>query len=168
MDEAGVNLSLIPLFARARRGQRAYGARPERRGQNVSLIGALSLRGVIAQTSLLGAVDGLTFEAFVAGELVPKLWPGADVVMDNASIHQGDPVAEMIRAAGAHLLYLPTYSPDFSPIENLGSKLKHILRSLGARAAPDLLAALEQAYAQITQTDIQHWFAHCCYCTSLA
>ncbi|WP_375490833.1 transposase [uncultured Nostoc sp.] len=74
-------------FGRALSGQRAYGTCPQQRGRNVSLIGAIALRGVVASIAIMGATDGLTFEAFISQRLVPKLWPGACVVIDNASIH---------------------------------------------------------------------------------
>lgn len=155
------------LFARAPKGQRAHAPRPQKRYKNVSLIGALSLKGVITQISLIGATDGLTFEAFISQKLVPKLWKGACVVMDNCSIHKGKEIEDLIEAAGAKLLYLPPYSPDFSPIENCWSKIKSILRSIGARNYPDLARAIEEAFNKVSLNDIRNWFTHCCYCTSL-
>ena len=104
--------------ARARKGKRAHSSRPQRRSKNVSVIGAIALKGVISQYSILGATDGLTFEAYISQILVPKLWKGAYVIMDNCSIHQGGFIEKLIEAAGAKLIYLPPYSPDFSPIEN--------------------------------------------------
>jgi len=74
VNEAGVNLALIRLYARALRGQRARGTRPQKRGKNVSMIGAIALKGIVASINLLGATDGLTFEAFVIQKLVPHLW----------------------------------------------------------------------------------------------
>ena len=118
IDEAGVNLALTRLFARSPKGERAYGTRPQKRGKNVSMIGALSLSGVVTQISLIGATDGLTFEAFISQKLVPLLWAGACVVMDNCSIHLGEEIKALIEQVGARLIYLPPYSPDFSPIEN--------------------------------------------------
>lgn len=167
IDESGVNLSLARLFARAPKGKRARSKRPMKRGKNVSLIGAISLKGVITQVSLLGATDRLTFEAFISQKLVPLLWKGAYVVMDNCSIHKSEEVAALIQAAGANLIYLPPYSPDFSPIENCWSKIKSILRSIGARSYPDLAKAIESAFNQVSLKDIQSWFTHCCYCTLL-
>ena len=87
IDESGVNLGLVRLFAWAIRGQRAYGEQPKR-GKNISIVAGLSLGGVIASAVIKGAFDGLSFEAFVATRLVPNLWPGACVVMDNCSIHK--------------------------------------------------------------------------------
>ncbi len=155
------------MFARAPKGKRARGERPIKRGKNVSLIGAISLKGVITQLSLIGATDGLTFEAFISQKLVPQLWEGAYVVMDNCSIHKGKEIEALIQAAGANLIYLPPYSPDFSPIENCWSKIKSVLRSIGARNYPELAKAIEEAFNKVSLKDIQNWFTHCCYCTSV-
>ena len=167
IDEAGVNISLMRQFARAIKGKRAHGSRPQKRSKNVSVIGAIGLKGVISQYSLLGATDGLTFEAYISQKLVPKLWKGAYVIMDNCSIHKGKEIKNLIEGVGAKLIYLPPYSPDFSPIENCWSKIKSILRSLGARNYPDLAKALEIAFNKVSLRDVRNWFAHCCYCTSL-
>lgn len=167
LDEAGVNLALTRLFARSLQGQRAYSQCPHKRGKNVSLISAINLQGILAQSSLMGGTDALTFEAFISQKLVPKLWPGACVIMDNCSIHKGEEIRVLIEKAGAKLIYLPTYSPEFNPIENYWSKLKSILRKIGARTYPDLVQAIEFAFNQISLNDIRSWFTHCCYCTSL-
>ncbi|MCY7324377.1 MAG: transposase [Phormidesmis sp. CAN_BIN36] len=148
-------------------GKRAYGERPNRRGKNVSVIGAVRLSGLLVQWSSLGAVDGLTFDAFIARKLVPQLWKGAVVILDNCSIHKSVEVEALISSAGARLIYLPPYSPDFSPIENYWSKIKSILRRVGARTYGDLLKALSDAFADVTKEDWISWFAHCCYCTQL-
>jgi len=166
IDESGINLALTRIYARAPRGKRARGKRPQKRGKNVSLIGAIGLKGLITQVSLLGATDGLTFEAFISQRLVPKLWAGACVLMDNCSIHKGPEIEALITGAGAKLIYLPPYSPDFSPIENCWSKIKSLLRSIGARTYPDLLKAIEEAFEKVSLNDIRSWFTHCCYCTS--
>jgi transposase len=137
IDESGLNLAMTRRYARSTKGQRANGAVPQR-GKNVSLLGAVSLNGLVTQLALLGSTDGLTFEAFIARRLVPKLWKGAYVVIDNCSIHNDAEIERLIKSAGAHLIYLPPYSPDFSPIENCWSKIKSILRRIGARNHPDL------------------------------
>lgn len=154
------------LRARSAKGKRAHSSKPSKRGKSVSIIGALGFNGVVADYSLLGATDGLTFEAFISQKLVPKLWKGACVVMDNCSIHLGETVRDLIEAAGARLIYLPPYSPDFSPIENCWSKLKSELRKIGARTYSDLAEAIEKAFSEISLDDIRGWFTHCCYCTS--
>lgn len=166
IDESGINLALTRLYGRAPRGKRAHGKRPQKRGKNVSLIGAIGLKGLMTQVSLLGATDGLSFEAFISQHLVPKLWAGACVLMDNASIHKGAEIEALITQAGARLIYLPPYSPDFSPIENCWSKIKSLLRSIGARNYPDLAKAIAAAFEAVSLDDIRNWFTHCYYCTS--
>ena len=153
-------------YARSQKGERALGAKPSKRGRNVSIIAAISLQGKLAHVNLLGGTDGLTFEAFIIRKLVPKLWKGAAVFMDNHSIHKGKEVENAIHNAGARLLYLPPYSPDFSPIENYWSKVKQILRTIGARSYKALDDAIAIAFSQISEPDLHNWFTHCCYCTS--
>jgi transposase len=165
LDESGINLAMVRKMSRSLKGERAYGEKPGTNRQNVSVISAVSLTEVLVQWSALGSVDGVTFEAFVSQMLVPKLWPGAIVIMDNCSVHKGEEVERLISEAGARLIYLPPYSPDFSPIENAWSKLKSILRAIGARTYPDLMKALEEAFAMITEEDLKGWFGHCCYCS---
>ncbi len=157
---------MIRLYGRALKGERARGEKPQKRGVNISLLSALSFKGVVASMNIYGPVDGVTFEAFTVQKLVPNLWKGACVVMDNAKIHLGEIVKQSIENAGATLIYLSPYSPEFSPIENFWSKVKSILIKLKARTYTDLIDAIRDAMLQVTQTDIRNWFAHCCYCTS--
>jgi transposase len=165
LDESGINLAMVRTMARSPRGKRAYGEKPSSKGTNVSVISAITIDRILAQWSALGAVNGVTFEAFISGVLIPQLWVGAIVIMDNCSVHKGEEVERMIRAAGATLIYLPPYSPEFSPIENAWSKIKNILRSLAARTYPDLMDALQAAFDEVTESDLKGWFTHCCYCS---
>jgi len=167
IDESGVNLGMNRLRARSLKGERAHGKRPHHRGKNVSMIGAIGFKEILAKAEVMGAVDRLTFEAFIACKLVPKLWNEAVVIMDNCSIHLSKNIEELITAAGTRLIYLPPYSPDFSPIEHLWSKIKSILRSIGARNYPNLVDAIDEAFEQVSLKDIKNWFTHCCYCTLL-
>lgn len=166
IDESGVNLAMVRLYARALRGKRARGKKPQKRGKNVSMISALSLKKVLASINIYGSVNGVTFEGFVVNLLVPKLWENACVVMDNAKIHLGEMVREAIEQVGAKLIYLPPYSPEFSPIENFWSKVKSRLKKLGARTYKDLIEGISEAMVQVTTENIRNWFSHCCYCTS--
>jgi hypothetical protein len=128
MDEAGVNLAMIQMYARAPKGQRAVGSRPSKRGQNVSLVNVLSLQGAIAPLTILGAMDGLTtFEAYIIRRVAPNLWPGAVLIAGNSSTHEAtEEVTAALAAVGAQLIFLLPYSPDFSPIELFWLKVKGI------------------------------------------
>ena len=110
-----------------------------------------------------GAVDTRAFEMYVEQILAPSLQPGQTVVMDNLSAHQGPRVREAIEAKGCHLLYLPTYSPDLSPIEQAFSKVKTCLRRKEARTREALQAAIAEALETITAQDARGWFTHCGY-----
>ena len=105
-------------------------------------------------------------QAFVIRKLIPNFCSGATVIWDNYSIHEGKEIEQAIVAAGAKLIYLPSYSPDFNPIENCWSKIKSCLRSIGARNYKDLDLAVSEAYRQVSLKDIRNWFAHSCYCIS--
>ena len=164
LDEAGVNLGMTRRYARSEKGKRAYGQVPKNRGKNVTLVGALSwTNGFIAPMTWQGGTDGLTFRTYVEIALVPQLWEGACVVMDNFKSHHVEGIREAIEAAGAKLVYLPPYSPDFSPIENCWSKIKTILRTRAARTYDALNQAISDALDEITYNDIIGWFSHCCY-----
>ncbi|MBE9068908.1 transposase, partial [Leptolyngbya cf. ectocarpi LEGE 11479] len=86
--------------------------------------------------------------------------------LDNCTVHLGKDVEALIKAAGARLIYLPPYSPDFSPIENCWSKIKTRLRAIGAKTYVDLKEAIDKAFDEVSIEDLLGWFTHCCYCTS--
>jgi transposase len=159
----GSNLGLTRLYGRAAPGQRVLDHVPGDRGGNVSTIGAIGREGLRTGLSVPGAIDGETMLFFVEELLVPTLKRGEIVVMDNNSIHKLDEIEDAIAAAGAWVLFLPTYSPDLNPIELCWSKVKSRLRSLKPRTLPDLFDSLVQAFATITPRDIRHWFHHCGY-----
>lgn len=167
MDASGANLALIRLYARALKGQRAVGERPAQRGQNVSLVNTLSLRGPLASLTILGAMDGLTFEAYIIRRGAPNLWPGAVLVVDNSPRHKvTEEITAALSAVGARLAFLPPYSPDFSPIELFWLRVKSLLGSVGARTYEALTEAIDFVYFQVTLQDIRNWFTKDCYCTS--
>lgn len=157
---------MVNLYARALKGQRAYSKCPLKRGKNISVIGAMTIfDGFLTGLSFEGGTNGDTFLWFIETILVPKLWSGAVVVMDNLPAHKVQGVREAIAEAGATVVYLSPYSPDFNPIENLWSKLKSFLRSVEARTRETLHEAIRDGLQLITLKDIRSWFAHCCYCT---
>jgi transposase len=163
IDETGMHLGLTRLYGRAPKGERLYdAASPGNSGQNISLIGAMSIDGLIATMSILGSVNTDVFLVYVQKILIPQLWVGALVVMDNLPVHHAYAVREAIEAVGAKLVFLPPYSPDLSPIELCWSKLKQLLRSAKARTRE----ALDQALSQIINDciscdDALGWFNHC-------
>ena len=159
----GSNLGLTRLYGRAEPGQRVHDQVPGDRGGNVSTIGAIGLDGIRTGLSVPGAIDGETMLFFVEELLVPTLKRGDIVVMDNNSIHKLDDIEDAIEAAGAWVLFLPTYSPDLNPIENCWAEVKSLLRSLKPRTLPDLFNALAAAFASITGHDILGWVRHCGY-----
>lgn len=163
MDECGSHIALTPGYAWAPRSERATGAVPHNRGQNLTLIAALSPDGLAAAMTLDGATDALAFAAYVGAVLVPTLRPGQVVVLDNLSAHKGDAVRALIEGAGCRLLFLPPYSPDFAPVEQAFGKLKALLRRAGARTRAALEAAIAVALDAITAADACGWFRHCGY-----
>jgi transposase len=166
IDESGVNLAMTRRYGRAPRGERVMDAAPENYGDNVTIIGALSHRGLGAVMTIGGAADGAVLRAYVDQVLVPTLWPGDVVVMDNLNTHKMVGIREAIEAAGAELVYLPPYSPDLSPIERCWSKLKTLLRTAKARERETLDEAVAAAIDQVRAGDAAGWFKHCGYATN--
>lgn len=163
IDETGVNLAMTRHHARAKKGKRAYGKRPDGRGKNVTIIGAIGLKGFLAGLTFPGWTDKNAFYTYVKEVLIPQLWSGACVVLDNLPAHKAAEIEEAIKAVGAKLVFLSPYSPDFNPIENCWSKLKEYLRAREARTYPELEQTITEALETITQKDIVGWFTHCCY-----
>jgi transposase len=163
VDECGTNITLTRLYARAPRGERAFGKVPRNWDKNVTLIAALSTEGMGQAMSMEGATDGAAFEAYVRHFLLPTLKDGQVVVMDNLQVHKSTRVRKLIESAGASVLFLPPYSPDFSPIEEAFSKIKAILRSIEARTQETLVEAIAQALDAVSRRDALGWFAHCGY-----
>jgi len=140
-----------------------HGSVPRNRGKNTTLIASLTLEGMGEAMILEGSANGAAFETYVEQLLAPSLHAGQIVVMDNLPAHQGERVRQAIEAKGCQLLFLPGYSPDFSPIEETFSKLKTFLRRVGARTRDALEEAICQALLTVTAQDAHGWFAHCGY-----
>jgi transposase len=151
------------LRGRAPRGDRVHGSAPHGHWNSTTIIGALRLDGSTACMTIEGATDVPVFAAYVRQVLCPMLRPGDQVIMDNLSSHKSPESQSLIAQAGAHVMFLPAYSPDFNPIEQMWSKVKNTLRSLEARTQPSLIAAIGKALAGITRQDAINWFAHCGY-----
>lgn len=150
-------------YGRAQRGERVHDAVPRNFGRNVSILGSLSCYGMEAVMTVDGAVDANVFRAYVRHVLTPTLRSGDIVVMDNLSVHKVDGIEAMITATGAQLIYLPPYSPDWSPIEPCWSKIKTHLRGLKVRTREALDQALTKIIPRVSNSDARGWFAHCGY-----
>jgi transposase len=151
------------VYGWAPHDQRASGSAPRNHGKNLTLVAALRHDGVHTPWLIEGAMDSETFAWYIRQQLAPTLRPGQVVVLDNLSAHKGASIREVIEARGCLLLFLPPYSPDFTPIEQAFSKLKAILRGLGARTKEALQEAVRLAIEAITRRDAVAWFAHAGY-----
>lgn len=153
-------------YARADRSERAWAHAPVNRGVNVTLIAALSLEGVLAPMQVELATSGEVFKAYLDQVLCPVLRPGDVVLMDNLPAHKVSGVRERIEQAGAALLFLPRYSPEYNPVEQLWSKLKASLRRRAARTSAHLDQAITAAFDEVSKADAAGWFRHCGYRTT--
>lgn len=129
----------------------------------MTLIGSLGLRGLLAPLSIEGAVDTVVFDSYVRHALVSELRPKDIVLLDNLPVHQASQVEQAVASVKAKVLWLPAYSPDFSPIENCWSKVKTLVRGCQPRTLKELNIALAAALKAVTLDDIDGWFRHCGY-----
>ncbi len=154
---------MTPRYARAPAGHRAHDVLPRNTPVNTTTIASLTCQGMGPALLVSGSVNRATFEAYIEQVLGPNLRQGQIVIMDNLSAHKSARVEELLVARGCRLLYLPTYSPDFSPIELAIAKLKAALRRTAARSREALEAAIAQALASVTAADAKAFFRHCGY-----
>ncbi len=163
VDETSATIALTRRYARAPKGERAHGSVPRNYGISTTVVGSLSLDGLGAVMTLPGAVDGLAFTEYVRQLLCPSLRVGQVVVMDNLSVHKSEEVRALIEGVGCQLVFLPPYSPDFSPIELSFSKIKEGLRAKGARTQTALDEAIGRVIETVDSDDATGWFTHCGY-----
>lgn len=151
------------LYGRAPRGERVVESVPRNYGAHTSLIGAISLSGVEATMTVEGAVDTEVFDAYVEHVLRPTIRRGDIFVLDNLSAHHASRIEEVAEERGARVIWLSPYSPDFSPIELMWSKIKTAMRAAKARTREELERALMAALKLVTKSDCRSWFGHCGY-----
>ena len=165
VDESSTHTSLTRLYGWAPHDQRATGSVPRNHGHNTTLVAALTPDGLLEPWLLIaGAMDDARpLSGTSATSWRPELQPGQVVVLDNLSAHKSPSLREALAARGCDLLFLPAYSPDFTPIEQAFSKVKAILRGLGARTQEALQEAVRLAIATITPDDAAAWFANAGY-----
>ena len=165
IDESGAKTNMTRTRGRSQRGKRLKSFAPLGHWHTTTMISAIDLEGVRASMVLDGATDTEAFCAYIEQVLAPTLRGGEIVVMDNLRPHKHARVRQAIEAAGARLVYLPPYSPDFNPIEPMWSKVKQSLRSAAGRTFDALLAAINEALQSVTSTDCAGFFRGCGYAT---
>jgi transposase len=151
------------MYGRAPRGERCRAPVPHGHWKTTTFVGGLTLDGVVAPMTLDGAMTGAAFLAYVKQVLVPTLAPGDIVILDNLPAHKPLAIRKAIEAAGAVMLFLPPYSPDFNPIEMAFSKIKASLKKAAARTVHALWDAIHKAIDAVTPNDARAFFTACGY-----
>ncbi len=167
VDECGTHTSLAPIYGYAPKGERLYLSVPRSRGKNTTLLSSMTIEGMGPSLAVEGTITARVarvFETYVEKVLVPTLHKGQIVVMDNLSVHRPTRVRELIESKGCELLYLPSYSPDYNPIEEEAfAKIKNLLRKAAARSKEALVEAIAAALSAITAEDVRGFFEHAGY-----
>jgi transposase len=163
IDETGAKTNLTRLYGRCAPGQRLVEKVPHGHWQTSTLLTAVRSTGPFAATVFDGPMNACTFLGYVTEVLAPALKRGDVVVMDNLPAHKPTAVAAAIEAVGARVLYLPPYSPDLNPIENMFSKVKTHLRAAAARTFDALVEEVGSALRSVTPQDCTGYFGHCGY-----
>lgn len=157
-DETGVSTQITRSHGRAPRGVRVDAAVPGGHWKILTILGALSITGMLASMTVEAATDGDILLDFLDAFLCPRLRPGDVLVMDNLNVHKVEGVRTRVQAVGARLLYLPPYSPDLNPIEKAWSKLKQLLRGENPRSPEMIHQAVARTMPAITAHDAKAWF----------
>jgi transposase len=163
IDETWTKTNMAPLRGWAPRGERLLAKVPHGHWNTTTFVAALRHDRIEAPWLLEGPIDGESFRTYVERMLVPTLRPGDIVVMDNLGSHKGKAVRALIRAAGAKLFFLPKYSPDLNPIEQVFAKLKHLLRKAAARTLETICAAIGQILGAFTPKECANYFRNSGY-----
>lgn len=163
IDESGANLRMSSAYARAEGGERIKMPIPFEHGPQFSMIGAISVNKVEAALYGAWATNGDIFHAFIENNLLPQLKPKHTVIMDNVKFHLQARIRETIESTGAKIIFLPPYSPDLNPIENMWSKIKNTLRKLAPRTTRNFKKCIKVAFEEIVKSDLVGWFKHCGY-----
>ena len=158
IDETWTKTNMAPLRGWAPRGVRLKAKVPHGHWQTMTFLAALRHDCLTAPWLLDGPIDGESFRTYVEKLLVPTLRPGDIVIMDNLGSHKGKAIRQAIRSAGAKLLFLPKYSPDLNPIEQVFAKLKHLLRKVAARTVEAVCAAIGQLLRTFTPNECANYF----------
>lgn len=163
IDETGTSTNMARLRGRCQRGRRLIGKVPHGHWKITTFVAGLRRDGITAPLVIDRPMNSVIFKAYLKQCLVPILRPGDIVVMDNLSSHKGDEVRQIIEGAGASLLYLPPYSPDFNPIEQAFSKLKAHLRKAAERSIPALWDRIGAVLDAFSPAECRNFYSHAGY-----
>jgi transposase len=163
IDETWTRTNMASLRGWAPKGQRLIGKVPHGKWKTLTFLAALRHDRIEAPWLIDGPINGERFRIYVEKVLIPTLKPGDIVIADNLGSHKGKAVRQAIRDAGARLLFLPKYSPDLNPIEQVFSKLKHRLREVGARTGDEICAAIGHILDTYTPKECQNYFVNAGY-----
>jgi transposase len=163
VDECGTHTSLAPVYGYRPRGERLRLSVPRNRGKNTTLLASISLEGMGPSMAVDGSTTAEVFEAYLEQVLLPELQEGQVMVMDSLPAHKPNRVRELIEGRGLGLLYLPSYNPEYNPIEEAFSKIKGIVRRACARTRQALVEALGEALSAVSLQDARGFFEHAGY-----
>lgn len=163
IDETGADTKMARLYGRAFRGHRVIGKVPHGHWKTVTFVAAPRREGMTAPLTVDGAVNGELFLAYVQQQLAPTPRKEDIAVMDNLSSHKRAGVREAIESAGARLVYLPPYSPDFNPIECAFAKLKTLLRAAAVRTVVELETTIARLLDRFANQECRNYFQNCGY-----
>lgn len=163
IDESGVQNNMTRNYGRSIGGKRLHEAVPGKTWDTTTVISSIRYDGLVAPMTIKGPIDSEVFKTYVSKILCPTLNNGDMVIMDNLPTHKVPGVVELIEGAGAEVVYLPPYSPDFNPIEKMWSKIKSVLRKIKARSKIELNEAFSVAFDDVTPSDAHGWFKSCGY-----
>ena len=163
LDETGTATNMARRYGRSPSGERLVAAVPHGHWRTTTFVAGLRQTGIVAPLVLDGPMTGAAFRAYVEQFLAPALAPGDVVVLDNLAAHKVDGVRQAITAAGASILYLPPYSPDLNPIEQLFAKLKALLRKAASRTKDELWSTIGRLLETVPERECANYLTHCGY-----
>ena len=163
LDESGINTDMTRRYARAKKNQRAVDSTPLNTPATTTVLSSIRLDGSCIYTTYQGGTTAERFESYLKSDLLPTLGPDDIVVMDNMRSHHAKVVKNLLDEKHIQYLYLPPYSPDYNPIENMWSKIKANMRKQKVRTAALLSEAIRKAFSTIRTSDCMGWFRACGY-----
>lgn len=159
-DESGVESNIEQEYGLSVKGERVYGKRSNGRRNRTGILGGIGLDGIKAPFCFQGNIDGEVVEKYFREHLIKELRPGQIVVMDNASYHKRKGIKEAIEEVGCELVFLPTYSPDLNPIEQVWSQLKRLIKKARRKTEISVSEAIDWAFNQICNSNLSQYFQH--------